>query len=338
MIDGRMPGPWACWVPTQVSPILMVAPRFLITRFSAIGDCVMTSWAVTSIKLAYPGAEITWLVEARCAPIAYASVATKVIPIPRDRWKQNRGSALTWRDQLAFYVKLRREKYDIGLDFQGHSKTALALRIAAPKVRMSARATDALARTLNPMITSVQGEHTVDRNLRLLNSVGQFENVATPTLNIAAPPADFPVKPVVTISTGAGQPEKAVPADHWQEVGQQFLNRNWNVVFLGGPTDPQISLPGSTNWVDALALGDTLATVAGSDLHLAADTGTGHMAAATGVPVVSVFGPTDPAEFRPFTPTGVVLHRGSSTALVDPSEIVSRGLELVRRSYAQIPH
>ncbi|MBC8063619.1 MAG: hypothetical protein H7Y17_02220, partial [Chlorobia bacterium] len=41
-----------------------------------------------------------------------------------------------------------------------------------------------------------------------------------------------------------------------------------------------------------------MSAVAHSTIHLAADTGTGHMAAAFGVPFVSVFGPTDPKLFR----------------------------------------
>lgn len=298
----------------------------------------MTAWAVTSIRNRFPNARITWLVESRCAAIAEASSARDVLSVPRDRWKQNRGSVRVWREQVSFYLALRNMHFDFGFDFQGHAKTALALRLAYPKVRRSARATDSLARALNPPIPFLAGEHTVARNHRLLCSAENFTLTDRPELTVLPPHSDFPTRPVASISTGAGHPSKAYPADMWRQVGLLLQIEGWKVVFLGGPTDPKISLSHAVDWVDRLPLSDTLAAVAASDLHFASDTGTGHMAAAVGVPVISIFGPTHPTEFRPYTNRGVVLQNGMNPAQVMPDEVVAAGLELVRKNYAQVPH
>jgi ADP-heptose:LPS heptosyltransferase len=47
------------------------------------------------------------------------------------------------------------------------------------------------------------------------------------------------------------------------------------------------------------------------------------MAAALGVPVVSVFGPTSPEVFRPYTDRGVVLDAGPDMQKITPDEIVA---------------
>jgi ADP-heptose:LPS heptosyltransferase len=47
--------------------------------------------------------------------------------------------------------------------------------------------------------------------------------------------------------------------------------------------------------------------VAGCDLVVGNDTGTLHLAAACGVPTVTLFGPTDPRKWNPVTSTAVYL-------------------------------
>ena len=64
-------------------------------------------------------------------------LVNSVAEFPRDKWKANRWSPATWREQLRAYAGLRKHKFDWGLDLQGHSKTALALRIAKPKRRLA---------------------------------------------------------------------------------------------------------------------------------------------------------------------------------------------------------
>ena len=73
-----------------------------------------------------------------------------------------------------------------------------------------------------------------------------------------------------------------------------------------------------------------MAVIARSSLVLAADTGAGHLAAAYGVPVVSIFGPTDPEEFRPYSDAGIVLKSGDRTDDVSPEQVVMAAKELWR--------
>jgi len=321
------------------------APRFLLVRFSAIGDCVMAAWAATAIREKHPEAFLCWAVESRCAAVVdRQQLVTRAWEFPRDRWKRRRWSPNTWREQLASYARLRQLRFDFGVDLQGHSKTALCLKIAAPKRRISARATDSLARRLNPVVGEKPVElHTVEWNHRTLQEFGDFElpwRPIMPRLEEARAAAAEHIpggRPIASISVSAGQEDKAYPADRWREVADGLLKAGWRVVFLGGPTDTPIEHEGSIDLVRKLPLAQTMAVVAMSDVHLAGDTGTGHMAAAFGVPVVSVFGPTDPAVYRPYSHEAAVLREGTSTANIPSERVLAAFHDLVRRTGAELP-
>ncbi len=82
---------------------------------------------------------------------------------------------------------------------------------------------------------------------------------------------------------------------------------------------PTTDLAGETS-VGALG-----ALYARSALFVGNDSGPTHLAAATGIPVVAVFGPTDPAVYAPFSPRAVALRgpHGLSTSEVDVEQVVA---------------
>ena len=317
----------------------MSAPRFLIVRFSAIGDCVMAAWAATAIRDRHPEAFLCWAAESRCAPVIdRATLVSRVEEMPRDRWKRHRWSPAVWRAQVAKYAGLRRLRFDVGLDLQGHTKTALCLRIASPKCRLAARSTDAIAARLNPIpLGREPGMHTVEWHQRMLDTLGDFPFPDRPAMPRDPEAARTLVeriggdRPLATIAVSAGRPNKAYPEAGWAEVASGLMARGYRVAFLGGPQDRPIEVPNAVDLVGKLALPSTLEAVRLSAVHVAADTGSGHIAAALGVPVVSVFGPTNPATYRPYTVAGCVLREGRDPANVTPDTILDAVRDLVGR-------
>lgn len=311
---------------SEAGPALS-APRLLIVRFSAIGDCVMTAFAATAFRIKHPDATVDWVAETRCLPVIDPDrLVNARIEVPRDRWKKHRGSPGTWAEQLAFYAGLRRRKYDIGIDFQGHLKTALALRIAKPARRIAAYGTDSLARKLNPVVSGFDPkQHVVDWNMTVLRSFGDYDRPKRPIMpSLPDVSAHVPPdRPLVTITTGAGRDFKQLPLPHWEAVGKLLLSDGIEVAFLGGPNDPRPQVEGAVDLIGRLKLEESMAMVVASAVHLSGDTGNGHIAAAYGVPQVSVFGPTDPDHFRPFGEGVTVLKEGNATADVTPERIVA---------------
>jgi len=298
-----------------------MSARVLIVRFSAIGDCVMTAWAVTALRQSHPSARIVWAVQERCAPVIDdGRLANRVVLADMDDWRKRRWSPATWRAQLATFTRLRAEKFDVGFDFQGHSKTAICLRLSGAKERLAGRATDGLAGWLNQVVKECDaGGHEVERAMRLVSA------------RFAVTLPDRPIMPqvggtldpkLVTIQTGAGGKGKAYPIESFQEVAKELVRLGHRVVGLGGPRDPELQVPGAEDRAGKASLRDSMALVAASRLHLASDTGTGHIAAAYGVPVVSVFGPMPADRYRPFTDRGIVLDRGPDPAAVPVADVL----------------
>ncbi len=310
----------------------MSAPRILIVRFSAIGDCIMASWAVSALRQTLPDATIHWAIQDRCAPVlAEGRLIDSIAVVDKTAWKKRRWSPTVWRSQMATFSALRAHKFDVGFDFQGHFKTAMCLRITGAKVRLAGRATDAFSARLNHVVTIPEnGLHEVERSHALVSS---WHECALPILPIMPEIPSIVAGSFVSIQTGAGAKGKAYPADKWREVARLLVAGGERVVTLGGANDPLLDLPGVEDYVGKLSLRESLGVVRASRIHLASDTGTGHAAAAYGVPVVSVMGPMPPAKYRPYTQNGVVLEKGIDPSAVSVSSVIEavESLGLVRK-------
>lgn len=288
----------------------------------------MASYVATAIHFSMPDARISWAVESRCmAMLDQERLLDHVVDFPRDQWRRKRWSPGVWRDQLSRFAELRRERYDFGLDLQGHSKTAICLRIARPAHRISAFATDTLAKKLNPLLPGdPDAKHRVERMLDAAQVFGDFTMPERPVMPKTLPKVDLGIaedRPIATISTGAGAFMKQYPAPQWAQVAKGLISRGFTVVFLGAAPDPRVQVPDAVDRVAQWNLAETLSAVANSSIHLAADTGTGHMAAALGVPFVSVFGPTDPKLYRPYSAKGIVLRCSERPGDVPPAQILA---------------
>jgi len=299
-------------------------PRILVVRFAAIGDCVMAAWAVTALRQAFPEGQIVWAAQERCAPVvADGTMVDETVVADRDAWKKTRWSPATWWHQTRRFTSLRKHRFEFGFDLQGHSKTALCLRLSGAKERHARRATDALARKLNP-VTAVEEMHEVEANLAFL---GQFWPLSLPERPLMPDLPAWRDSGFVSIQTGAGSKDKTYPAEQWKRVAEGLVKAGHRVVVVGGRKDPHLTVPGVEDLVGHLSLTETMQVVRASAAHVAADTGTGHIAAAYGVPVVSVFGPTDPEVYRPWSPQATVLQAGTSAGLVDARQVVDATLK-----------
>ncbi len=305
----------------------MSAPRVLVIRLSAIGDCVMAAYAVSALRRAQPDAQIVWAADPRCSVVIDREhCVSEVFDIPRDQWKRE---GTTWLQQLRYYARLRKYEFDFGFDLQGHSKTAICLRVARPKRRLAVEGLDPMSRILTPAARTT-AIHLVERmtlTIAELLPVSPIERPFMPALAAERSSVANQLqsgRPLVTIHIGAGAEWKRWPIERWEAVAQAVGRKGFEVVFLGAPGDTDRPLGNGHDLVGKLTLAESMAAVAQSALHLAADTGSGHMAAALGVPVISVFGRTNPARYRPYVVNsrGVVLQNGTSTELVSVEDVL----------------
>lgn len=287
------------------------SPRFLITRLSAIGDCILTMPLAVALREAFPTAYIAWAVEGVAGTMIERHPAVdQAIRLPRGFAR----SAAAWRQLRR---QLRSLCFDVAIDPQSLTKSALVAWISgAPRRIGFARPVGReLAPWLHTELVASRVAHVVDRYCELL----------TP-LNAAAGPIrfDFPITadaetdvgkhleglaaPVAVINPGAGWESKRWPQERFAEVARELYRRHQvrSLVVWAGPQElawaQEIAAAGD-GW-STVAPPTTLLELAAllrkATLFVGSDTGPLHMAAAVGLPCVGIYGPTRPENCGPY--------------------------------------
>ena len=309
--------------------------KILIVKMSAIGDVIHTLPALNAIRKHFPGAHITWLVEAAAADLVVDHPALdRVIVSKRKRWVKELFSPLYARGGgqiLSFVRELRDTRYDLILDFQGLLKSGVMVMLARGRIKAGfdrgmdhAECSHLFYNTRIPPIS--MEIHALKRGLMMIEALGIPTDRIEYNLPISSGDHDClavllkekgvdPEKPLVCINPQATWATKlwdngrfAVLSDRIQETyGAQ-------VVFTGGPEDravidtimamtakPCVNLAGLTTLKTLGALYQRAA------LLVTTDTGPMHLGAAAGTRVVAIFGSTAPWRTGPHGPShGVV--------------------------------
>jgi hypothetical protein len=149
----------------------------------------------------------------------------------------------------------------------------------------------------------------------------------------------LPDRPATVLHVGAGSPKKCWPLENFISLGWQLSRERPDepVLFVLGPAEierlepPLIAELRKTFPVLESPPLETLAGVlADCRAYVGNDSGVSHLAAAVGAPCVAMFGPTNPAHFRPLGPSVRVIHAKSMAEIgvervLDEVEAVERG-------------
>jgi len=162
----------------------------------------------------------------------------------------------------------------------------------------------------------------------------------------------------VGINPGADNPIKRWPPDRYAVVAERLLEReDTRVLLLGGPGEEKLAdsiqkrLKGrAVNLAGRLTLDELACLISRLDLLVTNDSAPMHMAAALGTPVVALFGPEDPVHTRPYTSetlyrvisksvdcrpcTGGRCDKALCMDLIQPEEVLERCFELLRGSFS----
>lgn len=304
--------------------------NILIVKLSAIGDVIHTLPVATALRRHYPDARLAWLVEegARDLVIGHRAL-DRVIVSGRKRWiadfqQGRRAGAL--REARDFIKALRDTRYDLLLDFQASLKSGILIGLARADRKVGFGQGMAHSEHshlfLNERIPAVSMEvHALDRGLILLNAIGvpagdtvaydlpigAADRQAAATLLAGAGDG---AHPLVAVNPVAKWATKLWHADRFAEVADRLVSQHHaTVVFTGAPEDRPVVAAIIARMRSAalnIAGRTTLKTLAAvyrqADLVVSTDTGPMHLAAAAGVPVVALFGPTAPWRTGPYGP------------------------------------
>ena len=265
----------------------MQHPRFLITRFSSIGDIVLTAPVVNALRKEFgPEARIDFITLDRMkSAVDLISGLDQTHTITRST-----AEALPTLRDLNF-------DYLIDLHSNVRSRSlARSLNILTLKVKKLGAARLSLVTGLRRKPV----RHVVDRSLDVLNPFGIPHPTSWPVLNSAEPNTSTPLTPnYITLAPGAAHEGKRIPASTLSAILTKFPSQQF--VFVGGPDSADLASslsdthPNVLNLCGQLSLLETTDVLKHSTLAIGGDTGAMHIAAAVQTPIISVWGCTRPS-------------------------------------------
>ncbi len=256
-------------------------------------------------------------------------------------WRSSLLSGKTRRHALGVLREIRAERYQVAIDFQGAIKSALLMQWSHTPVRLGfSRPRESVARLFYTRHLSASGRHISEQNASL---AGAFlaRLPAPPSRSAvacdgveAAPEFSLPRDPAAEtwceaalrergigefaiINAGAGWGAKCWPPERYGQVARALAETGVRSVVNTGPAEKElgdavVAASGGNARLILCTVGQLIALCRRARLLIGGDTGPLHLAAALGVPVVGIYGPTDPARNGPIGSPSIVLRHPQS--------------------------
>ncbi|OQA02188.1 MAG: Lipopolysaccharide heptosyltransferase 1 [Planctomycetes bacterium ADurb.Bin401] len=295
--------------------------KILIIKPSALGDIVLAMPAVCCLNENFPQAEIHWFVRPEFASIVKNHKCVDDIVI-FDRKKLGKWwcNFEAFKEFAGLIKKLRKSEYDLVFDFQGRFRSAIFGWFSGCKKRIGIAGTQELtsifySQTIKQKAGSV---HVVDLFLDMVEAAGAKRGkiefglkadtqAIADTEKILAENAIDKNNYAVFVP-GATVDEKRWPEEYFAKLAQKINERfKCGIVGAGVKSEskivenikqksgmPVLNLAGKTTILQLAAL------LAGARIAVSNDTGPAHIAAALGVPMVLIFGRTNPLRVGPY--------------------------------------
>jgi heptosyltransferase I len=354
-------------------PAAKAIQRLLIVRLGSMGDVIHALPAAWALRSALPEATLGWIVEERWAELLCASSEPRHGPCSARRplvdnvhvvntktWRKHAFSMQTWERVAASISDLRAGRYEVAIDFQGAVRSAFLARCSgAPTIYGFRQPRESVASMLYTRQVLARGSHVVQQNLSLAEEVvSKFpahRTVQFPCDEAAEKKCEAwlqneAVHDFVLVNPGAGWGSKQWPAERYGQVARLLAKDGLQSVVNFGPGEKNLAeavVASSQGFAKAasLSLAELVSLTRRAKLFIGGDTGPMHLAAALSVPVVGLFGPTNPVRNGPFGTKNIVLrHDSSKTSLshrtapdpglqeITAGEVVAAARRLLRQS------
>ena len=287
-------------------------PRILITRLSAIGDCIHTLPLLSALRSQFPNAYIGWVMQSAPASLMKGHNALDALITVDRRWLNNLKSIRSTRGELSAH------RFDIAIDPQSLTKSSLLGWLSGAQHRIGFASGQ--GRELCPFLSTTrvvpQQAHVVDRYMELLRPLGvqnQKVRFELPSRvhaheSVQRFVAQFGTTSFALLNPGAGWNSKCWPHERYAKVARHLSMKHGirSVVVWSGKHERTWAedIVAKSRNCTVLAPDTTLSELAefcgAAVMFVGSDTGPMHLSAAKGTPCVAMFGPTLISECGPY--------------------------------------
>ncbi len=283
--------------------------NILVVKPSAFGDVVHSLPFLHALRTRYPQAEIHWVVAKGIHEILEDHpMINKLWVFDKNRWKRPGNLGETLREIRRLARGLRLEKFDVVVDLQGLLRSGIISALAGSSRRIGFKEAREGSRFFYTQ--TVEGGtniHAVERYLRVASTLDcdisqvrhPFPPLPDPRTLVPSLPGDY-----VVFAPAAGSPVKRWPPERFGELASRLSlgafvvagGADWELAekVVAASRGKAVSLAGR------LTLKGLAALISQARFVVCNDTGPMHIAAALGVPVIAVFGPTNPVRTGPY--------------------------------------
>jgi lipopolysaccharide heptosyltransferase I len=257
-------------------------------------------------------------------------------------WRRTPLSFNTWQQMAVALSDLRGIQYDAVIDFQGAVRSALLGRWSGASVAYGdaqPRENAASMFYTRKIALNTNGTHVVEQALVLAEALiasrsptnERFSNV-NGEMPAAQLQVEFPVdadaerriagliadgNDFAILNPGAGWGAKMWPAERYGQVAKGLANIGLSSVINYGPGEEELAVAVETTSEGAAqkiscSISELIALTRRARLFVGGDTGPMHLAASLKIPVVAIFGPTNPVRNGPLGTRALVLRNVSS--------------------------
>src|SRR5882724_8123204 len=280
--------------------------RVAVIRLRSLGDSVLTTPALALLKQARPDLRIALVLEEALAPLFTGNPDLERLLAPS-------------------VSEISRWRPDLSVNLHGGS-TSVRLTLASRAPLRAGFAHFRFRPLYNIPIPRAQEILRIDRK------VHTAEHLASAMFFLGVPQREIPrarlfakpaarSRPYAVLHPMASAPDKIWPHSHFLEIANH-IERGLGLepIFIAGPGE---SLEAFRRYpcVQGASLEEIKSLLAGASLFVGNDSGPAHMAAAFGLPVVVLFGSSDPEIWRPWQTEGVALTAPGGIHAIETPEV-----------------
>ncbi|HWR44303.1 lipopolysaccharide heptosyltransferase II [Sporomusa sp.] len=301
--------------------------KILIINLMYIGDLLFTTPLIQSLRTNFPAAHIAMLADAKNADVIKNNPnLSEVIAIDKKGY----------HNKLVNYIGLisdiRKQKYDLVVNLHANERaTAIAAFSGAKNI--VGFAAKGFGMFFNQVVEERKDIHQADAYLEVCKAIGvrifdahglalwvdDQSQAKADDLWHTAFGRDTTAKPVIGLNSGGSWPTKRWTKSGFAALADKLLSEGFGVIFFGGPMDVEdvteirqqmsnrnhkrlVTVTGKTTLLEMAALVKKCAA------FVSGDSGPMHIAVSQKVPVVAIFGPSDPRRYSPYhQPDAVIL-------------------------------
>jgi len=282
--------------------------KALVVKPSSLGDVVHSLPFLHSLKKCMPHVRVHWVIAEPLKELLEGHpLIEKLWVIKKDNWKKPAKIFETLSEFKALSRGLKAQRYDIAFDLQGLLRSGIITKSSGAKIRVGFKeAREGGHFFYTHKVEGGKGIHAVERYLKIARFIALDvpcePEIEFPLIRVE----DFtpPLKEYAVLAPGARWASKRWPARDFSKLASMLPIKS---LVIGSNSekilaDEVAAASGgkAVSWAGKSGVKELIEIIRHARFMVTNDSGPMHIAAALGVPVIAVFGPTDPVLTGPY--------------------------------------